>query len=116
MSFFTTAILLGLLTGGSLLLRHDISRVDEFVRFTSGRIEKVTVINGKSYYCPYTCRINHRHIIHEVEWQCDDNGSCVHYVMTYGIPGKDSNMPAPPPLADGRALTGTLAETPPPNR
>ena len=115
MSFFTTTILLGLLTAGSLLLRHDLSRADEFVRFASGRIEKVTVLNGKSYYCPYGCRVNHRHLVHEVELPCDDFYSCTHYVVTYGNRGEEQKMPTPPPLADGRTMAGTVAEKPRPN-
>lgn len=109
MSFFTTAILLGLLTAGSHLLRHDLSRADEIVRFRSGRTEIVTVINGKSYYCPYGCRINHRHLVHEAERPCGDVYSCTHYVVTYGTRGRRWNLPTPPPLADGRDLAGTVA-------
>ena len=116
MSFFTTAILLGFLTAGSLFLRQNKSRAEEIFRFASGRIEQVTVANGKNYYCPYSCRVNHRHIVHEVEWHCDDSDNCVHFVITYGLPGKDNNIAARPPLADGGEATGTLAEMPPPNR
>ena len=113
MSFFTTTILLGLLTAGTLSMRSHVFQVKEVVRFASGRTEKVSVLNGGSYYCPYHCRVNHRHLVHDAEWICDESQSCGHFLIDYGTkPGNQRNMTGSRAYASPEEETATITVQP----
>ena len=111
MSFFTTTVLIGVFTAGSFLLRSNHLQSNETVQFSNGRIEKVSVKNGRSYYCPYNCQIDHRHYAHDQAWKCDLDYNCFHFIISYGDQEESQHeMPDSYAAAESEDPKGTLAE------
>ena len=71
---------------------------------------EVQVSNFGAYFCPPHCRVNHRHLVHDIRWGCGGGKGCGHYTVLHMVlrprqtgpgvlPPLNSNVaeePAPP--------------------
>ena len=82
-----------LVAGGSALhIREQASQAT--ILAAAGHEVLVTVKHSGDYFCPAYCRVDHRHIVHDIRWQCTQGAGCDHFRVLHvvGRPG-DSLSP-----------------------
>ena len=89
---FVLAILVVALSLGSAISQNRTAATYAEIFYTSGRIDQVQVRNSRDSYCPYTCRVNHRHQVHEIRWTCQDGDSCDHFRVNLVILPRDGEQ------------------------
>ena len=118
MNWIAAILLITSLAGSSAYLQREKVLKAAVIFLPGGGTQNVWVDDGRSYYCPAFCQVNHRHRVHTVQWHCPDGVRCTHFVVRHVIlyPGDPLPADAPAALAGANPSPKALADQPEPRR
>ncbi len=88
------AILAATLIGG-LAYQYSDARSNAVIYFHDRHVEQVEVTNHGTDFCPVSCKVVHRHTVHDIRWDCNDANRCTHFTVFHVIRyGEESRMAA----------------------
>ncbi len=61
------------------------------MHFLDSHIEQVRVINYGDAFCPPNCKVQHRHLVHDIRWSCADAAACEHITVLHVIYHGEAN-------------------------
>ncbi len=88
-----------MVVGGSALRTQERDALAT-IHAAGGRDVQVRVKNTGEYFCPARCRVDHRHQVHDVRWQCAQGLSCDHYLVLH-VSGNPEEEPPQELLSQG---------------
>ena len=60
-------------------------RSSAVIYFPDRRIEQVRVVNHGDAYCPFNCKVRHRHRVHDIRWSCAATSPCEHFTVLHVV-------------------------------
>jgi len=76
-------VLFAALTAGGFSYRYSIIRSSAVIHFPDRHIEHVRVVNQGDAFCPPNCKVQHRHLVHDMRWSCADAAACEHFTVLH---------------------------------
>ncbi len=88
------AFLVATLIGG-LAYQYSDARSNAVIYFHDGHVEQVEVTDHGTDFCPASCKVAHRHQVHDIRWDCSNANRCTHYTVFHVIQyGEESRIAA----------------------
>ncbi|MCH7498242.1 MAG: hypothetical protein IH971_10375 [Candidatus Marinimicrobia bacterium] len=78
-------VLFAVLTAGGVNYRSSIIRSSAVIYFPDRHSEQVRVVNYGDAFCPPTCKVPHRHLVHDIRWSCADAADCEHFTVLHVV-------------------------------
>ena len=78
-------ILMAALTVGGIGYRSNSIRSHAVIYFPDRPIEQVRVVNHGDAFCPFNCRVQHRHRVHDIRWSCAAAAPCEHFTVLHVV-------------------------------
>ncbi len=85
MHWVVNLVLFAALTVGGVSYRSSMIRSSAIITFPNGRIEQVRVVNYGDAFCPPYCKVQHRHLVHDIRWSCADAAACEHFTVLHVV-------------------------------
>ena len=102
-------VLFAALTVGGVSYRSSMIRSSAIIYFPNGYIKQVRVVNYGDAFCPPTCKVRHRHRVHDIRWSCADAAACEHFTVLHVVyRGEENRLAA---LENELADADLIAET-----
>ncbi len=85
MHWVVKLVLFAVLTASGVNYRSNIIHSHAVIYFPDRPIEQVRVVNHGDAFCPPNCKVQHRHLVHDIRWSCADAAACEHFTVLHVI-------------------------------